>query len=266
MKRAATTLFLLFTFNVGSSAFAAFSDSSRTMQDSIASITKQATLSVQSNIVGVKVFLDTLLLGDVPLRDVSVEAGMHIIRFVHPDMKSWLVPAIVETISLAPSGHIDRTVNFPFVYYITSDPYSAEVHHSDSVIGRTPFLFTTFSSREVITLTKEGYEDVALPLPPDGGAVHAAMQSRLAGRISAVFNGEQPKSLTPIYFTSGAAIAGGVVAAYFKIKADGHYNDYRISGDQGTLEQVRRFDTISGVALVTSEVSLLLLSYFLLSR
>ncbi|HEV8537824.1 MAG TPA: PEGA domain-containing protein [Bacteroidota bacterium] len=234
--------------------------------DSSRSPAQDALLSVQSNVAGVKVFVDTLLLGETPVEDARVTAGEHILHFVHPDSKNWLLPAIVETLVVAPSDHIVRTATFPTVYHIISNPYGAEVYYNDSVIGQTPLIFAAVTERGVVTLRHGGYDDQILPLPDGGGLLHATLPSRIGEAPSPLLNGEEVKSLTPVYLATGTAIFSGALAAYFKIKADGYYNDYKKSGDTGALDRVRRLDTLSGVTLLTSEVSLFVLSYLLLSR
>jgi len=225
-----------------------------------------AAFSVQSNIPGVKVVVDTMFVGETPILEQAITAGTHVLHFVHPGANNWLLPPIVETIAVRPSDHFDRTVIFPTVYHIVSDPYGAAVHYHDSVIGLTPLIFAVSSTTGILQLTKDGYDEVSLPLPSEGGIVHTVLRSRGGVAPSPLVNGEQAKSLTPVYLTSGAAVVSGMLAAYFKIKSDGKYDDYRANGDHVALEEVRRYDAISGVAIAVSEVNLLLLSYFLLSR
>jgi hypothetical protein len=225
-----------------------------------------ATLSVESNTPGVKVYIDSMMVGTTPLNNFTITPDKHVLMFVYSDGKLWLVPAIIETLSITAGEHVRREANFPKVYHLTSDPYGAEVYLNDSLVGQTPLMLATQLERGIIMLKMEGYESVEFPLATEGGMLHSALVSKTGMTASALVNGEQVKSMTPVYVSSGAAIVGGTLAAYFKIKADGYYNDYRNTGDQAALDRVRRFDTISGVALVTSEISLLMLSYFLLSR
>ena len=239
----------------------AMTDTSGTVQDS-----SHAVLSVESNTPGTVIYVDSVMVGTTPLPDITITPACHVLTCVRPDGRSWLVPAVVETLSAAAGEHLKRLVNFPNVYHLTSDPYGADVYLNDSLIGQTPLLFSTHSERGIVMLRKEGFENVEFPLTTEGGMLHSTLVSTSGLTPSALVDGQQVKSMTPVYLSSGAAIIGGTLAAYFKIKADGYYNDYRNTGDEAALDRVRRFDTISGVALVTSEISLLMLSYFLLSR
>ena len=36
-----------------------------------------------------------------------------------------------------PSDRIERTIHFPSVYHITSDPYGARVKYNDAIVGET---------------------------------------------------------------------------------------------------------------------------------
>ena len=215
------------------------------------------------------VYFDTLLLGITPLEEIQINEGVHLLRCVHPEKKSWLFPTIVETIIVHASEHIRRTTVFPFIYYISSEPYGASIRYNDSIVGVTPFYLSSSSNKNFVTISKEGYDDVILPLGGEARALHATLPSRLRGMLgetSPILTKEQSKSLIPIYITSGTAIVSGMAAAYFKIKADTHYDFYHQSGNPSDLDRVHQYDTISGIALVTSEASIILLSYLLFSR
>ncbi len=266
MKQFIIVIGLLVMCSHASSANFFSEDSTIMSLDTVDVKTQKAFLSVHSRTSAVKVFIDAILVGVTPLEDVMLDTGTHILRFVHSDEPNWLMPSIIETIMVHTSENIERTAHFPLVYHITSTPYGADVCYNDSLVGQTPFILTTLSAQGLVALTKEGYDRVELPLPLDGGIVHSFLQLQSYNSVSPLAERREVKNLTPVYITSGTAVLGGAVAAYFKIKADNYYNDYRNTGNQAALDRVKRFDTISGVALVTSEVSLFLLSYFLLSQ
>ncbi len=228
-----------------------------------------ATLTLSSNPQGAKVYIDSLFVGRTPLDSQRIAPGKHVLRCVHPNSPSWAAPMITETLAVSASGHLGRTLTFPTLYVVKSYPYGAIVRYRDSILGTTPYMLSANSGKDFVTLSKEGYEDVILPLTPPGGEIFAQLRSLLknpAGESSFIVSGEQSKNLFPVYLASGTTVLAGVAAAYFKIKADGRYNDYRLSGDTGTLDEVHRLDRFSGIALVTSELSLIALSYLLLSR
>ncbi|MBI3194510.1 MAG: PEGA domain-containing protein, partial [Ignavibacteriae bacterium] len=75
-----------------------------------------------------------------------------------------------------------------------------------------------------------------------------------------------PSNIVPLYLTSSAAVVSGAVAAYFKIQADNLYDEFERTGDQSALDNVKTYDTVSGIALGVCEINLGLLTYFLLTR
>ncbi len=227
-----------------------------------------ATFTLNSNPQGAQVYIDSLLIGRTPLDSQRIPPGTHVLRFVHANYRSWLAPMVTETLTVPPGAHLTRTWTFPTIYVVKSEPYGATVRYRDSSVGTTPYILCA-SQKEVIALSKDGYEDEIIVLTPEGGELFARMRSLVrtpAGESPLVASGEKSKNLFPVFLTSGTTILTGVASAYFKMKADGRYNDYRLSGDAGTLDEVHRFDRLSGIALVTSELSLIALSYFLLSR
>jgi hypothetical protein len=229
----------------------------------------EATLTIRSGIAGVKVFADSVYLGPTPLDSVRVSAGTHVFRFIHPEERSWLYPAIIETITLAPSGHLNRTIDFPAMYHITSEPYGATVRSGDSLLGQTPIFLPSTSIKNLLTITKDGYETQSVPMSIDRPEVRVALKS-LHGpgfeKRGEYLSTEQSKSSLGIYLTTGATVVTGVAAAYFKIRADSYYSDYQQTNDPALLSKVRTNDTISGISLAASEFSLLMLTYLLLSR
>lgn len=69
-----------------------------------------------------------------------------------------------------------------------------------------------------------------------------------------------------LYLTGATAIISGATAAYFKIKADDRYQAYQLRGEQALLSETNRLDAVSAVALIATQVSLGLFTYFILSE
>jgi hypothetical protein len=69
-----------------------------------------------------------------------------------------------------------------------------------------------------------------------------------------------------MFIAAGTAVAAGATAAYFKERADRAYAEYNITGDQATLDRMRKNDLVSGIALAVAEISLGYLLIELLSR
>ncbi len=47
----------------------------------------------------------------------------------------------------------------------------------------------------------------------------------------------------------------GAVTAYFKLKADDKFDEYKYSGDKKFLDETNRFDTISGISLALFQIN-----------
>ncbi|MBI4547444.1 MAG: PEGA domain-containing protein [Ignavibacteriae bacterium] len=231
--------------------------------------TSKATLTVQSNIVGTQVYADSVLLGFTPLDTVQLESGVHVFRFLHPDGRSWLHSAIVETLTLYFSQHLHHRVTFPNVYHISSEPYGATVFVEDSVIGQTPLRLPLTSMADTLRVTKDGFREELLQITPAMNQIHVPLTSLHGGPLlstSPYLSAKTSNNNLPLFITTGTTVLAGATAAYFKIKADKYYNDYRTFGDQHHLQKVREYDRISGISLAATELSFLLLTYLLLSR
>jgi len=237
--------------------------------DSVTTQPARATLSIRTSLEGVRVYVDTLAMGTAPLESVSIDTGQHILHYVHPDGNRWLYPAVTETLFVHPSEHIERTASFQKLYSVTSEPYGATIQWNDSILGQTPLRIPLPSSNSMITITKDGFHAETIPLVSDVHEVHVALhplEGEMGPSASLYLSHEQSKSSMPLYLATGATVLTGAAAAYFKIKADNSYRDYLRNGGQPSLDQVHKFDTLSGVSLAICEVNLLVLTYFLLSR
>src|SRR6266850_3820464 len=129
------TLGLVFVLRSSLLASSCIPDTSRAADTSA---TAQAPiLEVRTERPGVRVYADTACLGTTPIAPVRISEGIHIIHYVPPETHSWLNPAVIETLTAHAGEHLVRTVTFPFVYHITSEPYGATVRRNGSVLGLT---------------------------------------------------------------------------------------------------------------------------------
>jgi hypothetical protein len=236
------------------------------------SVPPRTTLTVHSNPPGLSVYVDSSFVGTTPVDQFPIDPGTRILRYLQPDHRIWSRQTVVETLFVRTGEHPERFVQVPTIYRVTSDPFGARVELHDSTLGETPLMLslTDPAQRATVRLSKDGFVPSELVLPADGGVVNVPLQP-LAGNGYAdgrtMFLNNQPsKSSLPIYLTTGSTVLTGVAAAYFKLKADNHYDSYRQTGNRSSLDQVRRYDTAAGIALIASEASLLLLTYLLLSQ
>jgi hypothetical protein len=256
-------------FSFSSAAFTTVEDTTITKPDTTQVTKKSGTISVRCTLDSVRVILDTTYLGLTPIENFMVSKGIHILRFIHPENNIWLHPALIETVAINPSEHIEREVLFPSNCIITSDPFGAIVRHGDSILGTTPILLSTTSEKYLIRLLKNGFKEIETVLPLNLGKLHVDLE-RLSNTSSTtssmtLMKGQSEVSV-PIYIMAGATVISGATAAYFKIKADRFSTDYRQTNSNATLSKVRRLDLVSGISLAASEISLFLLSYLLFSQ
>jgi hypothetical protein len=229
---------------------------------------QSAPFIVNSRIDGVKVYIDSVAIGSTPLSGASISPGNHVVRYCHPDTSRWPVSVVVETLNVTSSTPVERTVTFPAVYHFTSEPYGAAIRIGDSTVGTTPMYYAGFLGGQVIVFSKPGYDDGSVLASAEGGEVYCTLSGGDgAGRErSSLRVSDQSKSLVPIIVASGTAVISGSMAAYFKIKADKSYDEYVATGNPGALTRVDTFDKYSAVALVASQLSVIALSYLLLSK
>jgi hypothetical protein len=60
------------------------------------------------------------------------------------------------------------------------------------------------------------------------------------------------------------AVALGVTAAYFKVKADNRFDSYNMTNDKKYLDETKKFDWISGVSFAALQINLGFLIYYFL--
>ncbi len=223
-------------------------------------------LTVHANRSGCRAYLDDSLLGLTPLDSVPVAAGSHLLRCAPPDSFNWISQPVSDSIDCLPGELLVKSIQLPRFAYVSSQPDGATASDEDtSELGKTPLWIPLSDVPRPVHLLKDGYRpavlevvgDTIVVLEPDGS---------LSGIGGGALSTAGTKSSLPVYLTAGAAVLTGAVAAYFKIRADHLYGDYRSSGDPGTLDSIHRYDRISGIALATCEINLAALAVLLFRR
>lgn len=228
-----------------------------------------STININSNLSGVKVFVDSMLIGITPFQTTKIEPGKRILRCIYPDPKNWSVPNIIETLYVQQFDQIKRNIIFPSLLRISSEPYGASILIDDSISGTTPKTFLLFQKKSSIKLSKDGFEQTITSISLEGGVIHLPLiSSQLISPNNKLLylDGKDTKNLMPIYFTTCTTILSGVTAAYFKIKADKYYRNYLQTNENNKLTQVKQLDAAAGISLFVCEISILTLSYLLLKH
>jgi hypothetical protein len=224
-------------------------------------------LTVTADPPGAYVYLDSTVIGTAPVTGYPVSPGAHRLRCTDLPPDSWSPgPAAAESVFIRPGDTLRCTLVVERVYHVVTEPGGARVMEGDSVIAVTPCFLGDRVRGKALVVRSPGCEDELLVLPGRSGSVFLPLHSCQVPPVSPLVTESQQRNLTPVYLSAGSAILSGAVAAYFKTRADSYYSDYRSTGDAALLEKIHRYDTIAGVALVASQVSLGFLAYLLLSK
>ncbi len=238
--------------------------------DSLHSSGTVVHLAIRTNAPGGKLFIDDVFVGLAPMQGIPLPSGRHVVRCAHPDTSRWPQPVLIDTLDITGiDSTMEKTFDFPSLFYITSDPFGAAIILDDSVIGTTPLYYSATPAGQIVTFSREGYEQESVVFPGDGGMVYARLRpadGNTNKNSPLMASGERSKNLTPVLAATYGTIVAGGVAAYFKIRADESYNEYLAGGSPGALDRVHAYDKYSAVALVVSQLSFVALSYLLLSR
>lgn len=227
------------------------------------------TLNVASNVTKARVFVDSMLVGLTPLEHVPVSPGNHTICIIAGDDRSWIAHQVCQEVHVAAGEEIRLMLDVLRSIQVTSEPYGATIVYRDSVLGETPFIFTTHARHGMITISKVGYESLPLTFDSSSTLLHCSLVSRrgLGDDVATLYiHKEESRTVLPVIITASSAVVTGIAAAYFKIRADNLYHDYTSSRNPEQLDRIRQLDLASGLALGASQLSLMLLTYFLLSR
>lgn len=167
-------------------------------------------LSVNSQPVGARVFLDTEFIAETPFQDASVEAGEHKLEIKAPRY-------LPLQQNLAVTGReVQQQLNLalePAWADITIDsvPQGATILVAAEVVGITPAVFEVLQGEWEITLQKQGYADAAqllavapgspqdlgsIELQPAAGVVQlASVPSGANVTVDGEFRGQTPLTL-----------------------------------------------------------------------
>jgi hypothetical protein len=145
--------------------------------------------------------------------------------------------------------------NYSQDIYLETVPDDAYVMKNDSLVGHTP-LFVPQSLNKII-LSKTGYADNSINLGDYDGI---PVKLKFTGNK---VNGSFYESSAFRIFI-GSIVALGAVTAYFKIKADNRFDDYRATGNPDLLKETRRYDLISGISFAALQINFGFLIYYLL--
>jgi hypothetical protein len=221
---------------------------------------------IEANIDSAVVVIDSAVVGTTPARIDSLRPGVHHIIILDPDIAAWPGEGMRDSIIVRPDTVLTYRYDLRKRYFVTSDPGGADVFFRDSLYGKTP-LFLPSVSRDWLSLVrirKEGYPEVH-PVRTGSGILTARFREEWEPESSTEpLMSEQ--SSAPLYLSGAATIISGTAAAYFKIKADNRYQQYLATNNPAFLSETHSIDSGAAVAIVLTQISVIMLVYFLLKE
>lgn len=203
------------------------------------------TLRIISDKSEVNIFVNDSLVSSNGLAEFEISDGEYEITATEND-ENWNAKAFTDKISL--SNCETKIINYHFnaETLIETIPTDVYVYSNDSLIGFTPIRIpTTFQE---LKLSKPGYVQKEIKI--EGKPVQI-VQLEFNGTIKS-----EPFLKTTLFkVLTGSAIVLGAVTAYFKLKADDKFDEYRFSGDKKFLDETNRYDTISGISLALFQIN-----------
>ncbi|MCL6495546.1 MAG: hypothetical protein K6T54_12305 [Ignavibacterium sp.] len=203
------------------------------------------TLKIISDISEVNIFINDSLISTSGKLELELEDGSYSITAVENSEK-WNPITFNDTLVL--SGCETRIVNYNFTSGILLEtiPSDVYVYSDETLIGFTPLKVP--KNIQELKLSKPGYIEKKILLEDNSIQI-----------VKLDFNGKiksEPFVNTTLFkVLTGSAIALGAVTAYFKLKADDKFDEYRFSGNKKFLDETNKYDTISGISLALFQIN-----------
>ncbi len=250
------------------SLFACLPVAAQEAEDTTAVQTSPAgSLTIETDPPGALVFLDGDSVGITPLTISTPPSGKRHLLLVPREATHWLIDPIIDTIDIDPTTTQTKRYVFSQKLLLVSTPAEAQVFLGDSLIGTTPLV--VHGGRGPLRIQKMGYADTTLDISHATRGILATSLKKVwqsTVEESIFKDSEESGSSLRLYITGVTTVLTGATSAYFKVKADNRYSQYRRTGDPNQLAEVNRLDTAAAIALAATQLSLGLFTYFLLTE
>ena len=217
----------------------------------------KSSIIIQTNVDSAGLFFDDEFIGMGNNFQVQKEKGIYTITLVE-NLDSWNAEIIIDTILVENNQEIFKTINFNNETLVNTEPEDVGVFESDSLIGFTPLLI------------EAGFKDLKLEKPFFTSEYITSTEISKGEIPQLDYIGQPPSKQfygsTLFSILLGTAIALGATTAYLKLEADNTFEEYKITGDEGLIEKVNHYDSISAVTFVAMEINVGFLIYFFLSN
>ena len=217
----------------------------------------KSNISIKTNVDSAGLFIDNEFIGIGGNFSVEKEPGIYSVKLIE-NMSKWDAEIISDTISVVKDQEKILRYNFKSQTVLVSSPDDVRVFANDTLIGFTPLLLET------------GYQNLKLE-KPDYNSLTMNSEEISSHEIPKLkFDGEPTKK--QFYGTTlfgalvGTAIALGAATAYYKLEADDLYEEYKLTGDPGLVDNIDHYDGLSAGTFIGMEICVGALIYFFLTE
>lgn len=202
-------------------------------------------LKINSDIEEVNIYLNDSLISLNGEVEIEIDDGEYILT-AEENSEKWNAKTFSDTIKIM--GCENKIIN----YYFSSEtlietiPADAYVFANDSLIGFTPIKVP--NDFQELRISKPGFVEQKIFLND-----YSPKLVKLD--FNGIIKSEPFVNTTMFKVLTGSAIVLGAVTAYFKLKADDKFDEYRFSGDKKFLDDTNRYDTISGISLALFQIN-----------
>jgi len=232
------------------------------------------TASIVTEPAGADVYIDSVLVGKSPLRNLPLSIGSHRIRAFYPSVFAWNAIVVQDSLLVSGIGLQEKHLVLGEILRVQSDPPGGIVRYGGTELGLTP-LYARLPSKTAgdLIVQKEGYDSLRVPVAETNfGLLKVQLSPRNGSGISSRpsdvlgINGAIPRDYMMTYASGAAMIVSGVASAIMKDRANRNFDIYRQSNNPADLSATRRLDRGAAAALIISQISFAVLAYFLLSE
>jgi hypothetical protein len=234
--------------------------------------TERCILTIHTDVDSALVVIDGREVGRTPLTLDSLVPGAHRLTIADPDIGNWLTVSVKDSLSLEPGERRRLTYILGRRILINTIPSGASLFIRDSLSGTTPIMLQldTTKRSSLFILRKEGYREASVrPWESPRGYFTIGLIPEREGNSPGTIGKETvfpaERNPWPLYVSGAASIVSGVAAAYLKMMANDRQTRYLGTNDPELLSARNRFDNWSAVALIITQISFGLFTYFLLS-
>ncbi|MFQ6618922.1 MAG: PEGA domain-containing protein [Fidelibacterota bacterium] len=217
-------------------------------------------INVKGRVEGLKVFIDGSFAGNTPLENFALTSGFHRIVVKNPHLYLWNAEDWVKDIYVVADSILSFEIDFKKHHLINSTPYSSSVYLNGRMVGLTP-LYLNLKKGDKIKVKKGGYIEREITADSILGKslvdlkLLTEMDNRfVSGKIGVVGKGKNKYiTYSSLLFTAFT----GFSSAYFKIKADNAYSNYKRSITPWSISEyfnrTKKYDRYSLTAFVLFE-------------